>query len=87
MGRIFGRIFLEEFLWRNFREQFFWESWEDFFGENFFGRNFWGGFFREEFFVQIVKVSYLNMKGIDLFVNILVFVKILSLGRRTRFRS
>ena len=35
----------------------------------FFGRNFLGGIFWEEFFVYI---------GIDLFVKILVFVKILS---------
>ena len=41
--------------------------WEDFLGE-IFERNFLGGIFWEEFFVYIIKVSYLNMKGIDLFV-------------------
>ena len=54
---------------------------EDFFGGiffgGFFGKNFLGGFLGgmiwEEFFVYI---------GIDLFVKILVFVKILSQGRR-----
>ena len=45
---------------------------EDFFG-GFFWEDFLGGFFWEEFFVYI---------GIDLFVKILVFVKILSQWRR-----
>ena len=44
----------------------------------FFGRNFWeeflGGTFWEDFFGG----SYLNIKGMDLFVKILVFVKILQ---------
>ena len=44
-----------------------------FFLEEFFRRNFLGGFFEEEFFVYI---------GIDLFVNILVFVNILSQSTR-----
>ena len=57
------------FFWRNFFGGFFWE---DFLG-GFFGRIFW-----EEFFVYIGKVI-LNMEGVDLFVKILVFVKILSL--------
>ena len=52
---------------------------EDFFGgmfwEKFFRRIFSGGFFWEEFLVCI---------GIDLFVKILVFVKILSQGRRRK---
>ena len=51
----------------------------EFLWEKFFGKIFWedflGGFFWEEFFVYI---------GIDLFVKILVFVKILSQGRRRR---
>ena len=59
-----------------------------FFGRNFFGGIFLGGFFWEEFFVYIVKViCYLNMKGINLFVSILVFVKILSQGRRKGGRN
>jgi hypothetical protein len=63
-----------------FRESFgiffeiFWEEifWEDFFGRIIW-RIFWGGILWEEFFVYI---------GIDLFVKILVFVKILSKSRR-----
>ena len=52
----------------------FWEKlfgrifWEDFFGRNFFGRTF----------ERSSTKSYLNMEGIDLFVKILVFVKILG---------
>ena len=43
---------------------------------NFFGRIFWEDFFgRNSLFT-------LNMEGIDLFVKILVFVKILSKWRR-----
>ena len=58
--------------------EFFWRNvLGKFFGEDFFGRIFW-----EEFFVYI---------GIDLFVKILVFVKILSkskkVGRKEEFRS
>jgi hypothetical protein len=49
------------------------------FREDFFGGIFWRNFLREifweEFFVCI---------GIDLFVKILVFVKILSQGRRRK---
>jgi hypothetical protein len=44
--------------------------WEDFFWEDFLG-----GFFREEFVVYI---------GIDLFVKILVFFKILSKSKEGR---
>ena len=67
--------FLQECLWRNFLEGFF--------GRIFFEK-FLGGFFGGIFFwgVGIICLhcqSYLNMKGIDLFVKILVFVKILSL--------
>ena len=48
----------------------FWEkSFERIFCEKFFGRIFLGG-------------SYLNIKGIEFFVKILVFVKILGKGRR-----
>ena len=64
----FGRIFWEDFFGRIFLGGFFWEDfWEDFFGR-IIRRIFW-----EEFFVYI---------GIDLFVKILVFVKILSQWRR-----
>jgi hypothetical protein len=68
---IFGRFF--GFLFLNF-----FEISREFFGNfsgRFFCRNFFGGTFWEEFFVCI---------GIDLFVKILVFVKILSQGRRRK---
>ena len=46
----FRRIFLKEFLWRNFLEGFFWTIfWEDFFGRIFLG-GFFGRIFWEEFF-------------------------------------
>jgi hypothetical protein len=65
--------------WRIFLEEYFWEK---FFGRNFlgeiFGRIFWGGFFGRNFLHCESQLSYLNMEGIDLFVTILVFVKILS---------
>jgi hypothetical protein len=53
--------------------------WEDFFGRIIW-RIFWGGILWEESFVYI---------GIDLFVKILVFVKILSKSTRKEeeFRS
>jgi hypothetical protein len=76
----FGGIFLEDFFWEKFFGRIFLGGlfWEDFLG-GFFGRNFLGGIFWEEFFVCI---------GIDLFVKILVFVKILSQGRKISiFRS
>ena len=53
-----------------------------FFWEDFFGRIFWEDFFGRIFFVRTFEMSstksYLNMEGIDLFVKILVFVKILG---------
>ena len=65
---------MEEFFGRNFLGGFFLGGffWEDFFGRIIW-RIFWGGILWEEFFVYI---------GIDLFVKILVFVKILSKSRR-----
>ena len=55
--------------------------WEDFLGgyfwEDFYGRNFLGGLLGE-FFGRNSTKSYLNIEGINLFVNILVFVKILG---------
>ena len=81
MEELLGRIF-----WKDFFGKIFWEK---FFGRNFLGRFFWGGILWEEFFVYIVKVkvclSYLSMEGIDLFVKILVFVKILSQGKKENF--
>ena len=71
-------IFLEEFFWRNFLEGFL------------------GGFFWEDFWEDCIwrnSLFYFNVEGIDLFVKILVFVKILGKsrrrkeGRRTKFRS
>ena len=62
----------------------------EFFGKNFlgrfFGRIFLGGFLWEDFFVEDFfgrnsTKSYLNIEGIDLFVNILVFVNILYLRK------
>ena len=58
---------------RNFFEEYFLE---DFWSEKFFCRNFLEGIF------CLHRQSYLTMKGIDLFIKILVFVKILSQGRR-----
>ena len=67
-GGFFGRMFLEDFF-----GGFFWRIFlEDFFGGFFWGiigRIFLGGILKEEFFIYI---------GIDLFVKILVFVKILG---------
>ena len=58
---------------------------EDFF-DGIFWWNFLGGFFwedfLEDFFGRNSTKSYLNIEGIDLFVKILVFVKILSKSRR-----
>ena len=58
--------------------------WRNFFGriflEEVFGRNFWEDFFWEDFFES--QLSYLNMEGIDFFVKILVFVKILSKSKK-----
>ena len=44
----------------------------------FFGRIFFGGFFWEDLFGRNSTKSYLSIEGIDLFVKILVFVKILG---------
>ena len=63
---------------------------EDFFGGFFFWQNFLGGIFWEDFwedfFGRNSTKSQLNIEGIDLFVKILVFVKILSLrkGRKDK---
>ena len=86
-------FFLEEFFWRNFFGGIFCEKFLEgflggFFWEEFFGRifleGFLGGLFLEEFFERN-SLFYFNVEGIDLFVNILVFVKILlkAEGRRT----
>ena len=68
--------------------------WEDFFGgiyfAEFFGRNFLGGFFWENFWEDLFWEEFFVYIGIDLFVKILVFVKILSQWRRKEgknFRS
>ena len=72
---------LEEYCGRNFLGGIFWE---EFFGriflKEFFGRNFSGGIFWEELFGRnfLFTLWYLNMEGIDLYVKIMVFVKILS---------
>ena len=67
----------------------FWEIVWNFYGffegifRNFFAiflEFFWN--FLENFFCVLYCWNFLNMKGIDLFVKILVFVKILSQGRR-----
>ena len=65
---------MEKFFGRIFLGGFF----ERIFWEEFFGRIFLGGILWEKFFVYI---------GIDLFVKILVFVKILPQWRRKKFRS
>ena len=59
-------------------------------GEIFWGKFFWGNFFGEDFLGGILCLHYyLNMNRMDLFVKILVFVKILSQWRRKdkKFRS
>ena len=51
----------------------------------FFGRIFLGGFFWEDFWEDCVwrdSFFYFNVEGIDLFVKILVFVKILSKSKK-----
>ena len=62
-----GRIF-----WEDFFEGIFWKE--------LFGRNFLGGIIWEELFGRnfLFTLWYLNMEGIDLYVKIMVFVKILS---------
>ena len=64
-----GGFFLTEFFLWNFVGEIFWED--------FFGRNFLGGYLGG-FFGRNSTKSYLNMEGIDLFLKILVFVKILG---------
>ena len=75
--KLFGKVleFLEFFFiyfFENFRE-FFRRIFGGISLAEFFWRNFFGGILWEEFFVYI---------GIDLFVKIWVFVKILSQWRR-----
>ena len=66
------------------------DSLENFFGEESFGRIFLWEDICERIFVRIFgekfKKSYLNIDGIDLFVKILVFVKIFYLrkGRKKK---
>ena len=85
---IFWEIFWE-FFWRIFLEEFFWRN----FWKKFLGRIFWGGFFGEKFFGRnslftLLKLfEYGRTEGIDLFVKILVFVKILSKWRRKKEES
>ena len=81
MAKIFRANFSGEIFWKDF----FWEDffWEDFLG-GFFGRIFLGGFFWEDFWEDCFwrnSLFYFNVEGIDLFVKILVFVKILSIGK------
>ena len=89
MAEIFGRNFLgEKFFGRIFRRIFL---------GGFFGRIFLGGFFRRIFWEDFWEdcfwrnyLFYFNVEGIDLFVKILVFVKILSKSKkegRKNFRS
>jgi hypothetical protein len=58
---------------------FFWN-----FSEGIFLAEFLGGIFWEKFFGRIFRrtLFYFNVEEIDLFVKILVFVKILSKSRR-----
>ena len=69
-------------VWEFFRRNFFGEIfWEKFFGRIFrriFLGGFLGGLFLEEFFVLF------NVEGVDLFVKILIFVKILSKSKEER---
>ena len=76
---------MEELFDRNFLGGFFWQ---DFLGRNSLGGFFWEVFFgRNSYIVKVVsQLSYLNMEGIDLFVKILVFVKILSESTRKEGR-
>ena len=53
----------------------------EFFGRNFLGGFFLGGIVWEDFFGNNSTKIYLHMEGIDLFVKILVFVKILYLRK------
>ena len=66
-GFFLAKIFGENF-WKDFLGGFFGRIlWEDFFLGGFFGGFFWRN-----------SLCYFNVEGIDLFVKILVFVKILS---------
>ena len=53
----------------------------------YFGRIFLGRFFREEFLGRIFGLFYFDVEGIDLFVKILVFVKILSKSKEGRRKN
>ena len=68
---------MEDFFGGIFWEKFFWE---DSFGMTFLGGIFWEDFW-EDFFGRNSTKSYFNIERIDLFVNILVFVKILYLRK------
>ena len=74
MTGFFWRIFFD----RNFLVECFGRN----FLGGFFGRIFFGGFFWEDFWEDLFgrnsTKSYLSIEGIDLFVKILVFVKILG---------
>ena len=70
----FGSYFLGEFFWEGFFGRTFWD---DFFGRIFWEDSFWKIFLRGLFGGFLGrKVFY--MEGINLFVKILIFVKILS---------
>ena len=73
IGGFFGGFFLTEFFWLNFLGEIIWED--------IFGRIFMGGIFWEDFFGRNSTKSCLNIEGIDLFVKILAFVKILDLRK------
>ena len=77
LGDFFGENVLEEFFGRIFWKDFLREDlfWEDFLG------GFLGGLFLEELFGRNY-LFYFDVEGIDLFVKILIFVKILSQRRR-----
>ena len=79
---IFGRNFLGGFFWDDFLGGFFWGGilWEEFFGRNSLFTLL--KLFELRTFKYYLKGLNLNMEGIDLFVKILVFVKILSQWRR-----
>ena len=67
-GNLSGGLFFGGFVW----------SFDGIFLEKYYGRIFGGRFFWEEFLGEIRQKSYLNMEGSDMFVKILVFVKILG---------
>ena len=68
MGEFFGKLFVRYFL-----GEIFWRiCWEYFFWEEIFGRN------------SLFTGLYFSVEGIDLFVKILVFVKILSKSKEGR---